>query len=295
MILITGANGFVGSYLTEQLLKLDWPVCATGKGDCRLPSSVNGRELYYEMLDFTDPFAVHDLVEKLKPSIIVHAGAMGKPDECETNQWAAHQVNVEGTIHLAQNAKEIGARLLFLSTDFVFNGETGMYTESDPLAPVNFYGRTKLEAEMAVQEFAGSWSIVRTVLVYGSPREGRPNLLSILREKLMKAEGYRVVDDQFRTPTYVGDLVDGIVKMIEKNSDGLFHLCGDELMTPYDMACRAARFWKLPVDLIQRVSTSDLQHPAARPVKTGLSIEKAVRELGFAPRNLEQGLLAMDN
>ncbi|MEJ0106899.1 MAG: sugar nucleotide-binding protein [Bacteroidota bacterium] len=95
MVLITGANGFLGYYLTGELLKKEYKVIATGKGGCRLPYINNSLFTYTEM-DFTDPFAVHDVFEKYKPSIVVHAGAMSKPDECELNQWECYIVNVEG-------------------------------------------------------------------------------------------------------------------------------------------------------------------------------------------------------
>lgn len=293
MILITGANGFIGSYLTESLHRSGLDVCATGRGAGRLPAVQEGKSWNYRELDFTDPFAVHDIIEDLNPSVIVHCGAMGKPDECEQQQWLAWQTNTEATLALAQHAVERKAYLLFVSTDFVFDGQEGFYAEEAPLNPVNFYGRTKVEAEEAVTQLADNWGIVRTVLVYGAPRTGRSNLLSILQQKLQRGESYRVVNDQFRTPTYVEDLVEGMRVMIEKRSQGIFHLSGEEAMTPYDMAIRAAKYWQLPTSLVEPVSTAALQHPAARPVRTGLQIEKAKSLLGFRPRTLEEGLQAI--
>ena len=98
-VLITGANGFLGYYLIQELLAKDFEVIATGKGSCRLPFSHSNKFFYAEM-DFTDPFAVHDVFEKYKPEIVVHGGAISKPDECELNQWQAYLVNVEGTVQL---------------------------------------------------------------------------------------------------------------------------------------------------------------------------------------------------
>lgn len=293
MVLITGANGFIGSYLTESLHRSGLDVCATGRGEGRLPAMVAGRKLLYRELDFTDPFAVNDMIAELSPSVIVHCGAMGKPDECEQQQWLAWQTNTEATVTLAQHAAERKAYLLFVSTDFVFDGKEGFYREDAPLNPVNFYGRTKVEAEEAVAQFANNWGIVRTVLVYGAPRAGRSNLLSILHQKLQQGESYRVVNDQHRTPTYVEDLVEGMRLMIAQRSQGIFHLSGAEAMTPYEMAIRAAQFWELPTSLIEPVATADLQHPAARPGRTGLQIDKATTLLGYRPRTLEDGLRSM--
>lgn len=105
---------------------------------------------------------------------------------------------------------------LFVSTDFVFDGETGTYTEADIPNPVNFYGKTKAEAEDAVKEYDYEWAIVRTSLVYGQPIGGRSNLLTVVQQKLNNGEKYKVVNDLVRTPTYVEDLAAGIVSIIEK-------------------------------------------------------------------------------
>jgi dTDP-4-dehydrorhamnose reductase len=125
-ILITGANGFIGYYIVEQLLAKKLSVIATGKGVCRLPFThdLNFRWL---SMDFTDPFSIHDVFENVKPDVIVHAGAMSKPDECEMDQMKAYLVNVEGTVQLLINSEDIHSFFIFLSTDFVFDGERGMY------------------------------------------------------------------------------------------------------------------------------------------------------------------------
>jgi dTDP-4-dehydrorhamnose reductase len=289
MILLTGANGFLGYYLAHQLLEKGYDVLATGKGECRLPFA-NDPHFTYLSLDFTNPYAVHDAFEKYQPSTVVHAGAMSKPDECELNQWQSYLVNVEGTLHLLSNAAEYKSFFVFVSTDFVFDGEKGMYSETDEPAPVNFYGKTKLEAEDAVREYEYEWAIVRTVLVYGKPISGRSNIITIVKEKLEKGEEYRVVDDQVRTPTYVGDLAAGIIAIIEKRAGGVWHLSGKDVMTPYQMACETAAVLGLDSSLIKRVTAADFSQPAKRPPKTGFVIDKAKTELGYDPLSFAEGL-----
>jgi dTDP-4-dehydrorhamnose reductase len=291
-ILITGANGFLGYYLTGQLLQKNMKVIATGKGDCRLPF-LNDSNFLYEQMDFTDPFAVHDVFEKYKPGIVVHGGAISKPDECEQDQWQAYLVNVEGTVTVLLNAAEQKSFFIFLSTDFVFDGKKGMYKEDDEPAPVNYYGKTKLEAEEAVKEYEHDWAIVRTVMVYGRPILSRGNILSIVKEKLEKGEPYKVVDDQVRTPTYVEDLAAGIVSIMEKKAKGIYHLSGKDVMTPYQMAGKTADFLGLDQTLIKRVTSADFSQPAKRPAKTGLNIDKARNELGFEPLSFEEGVKKM--
>jgi dTDP-4-dehydrorhamnose reductase len=288
-ILITGANGFIGYYLCEQLLAKHHTVVATGKGDCRLPFGAE-TGFFYESMDFTDPFNVHDVFEEHKPDAVIHAGAMGKPDECEQNQWLAYTVNTEGTITLLLNAEEHKSFFLFISTDFVFDGERGMYGEDDIPAPVNFYGKSKLEAEEAVKEYEYEWAIARTVLVYGKPQLGRSNLLTIVKEKLEKGEAYNVLDDQVRTPTYVEDLARGIVTMIEKNATGIYHLSGEDILTPYQMAIKTADYLGLDPSLVKRVTAAEFSQSAKRPLRTGFVIDKAKKDLGFQPLSFNEGL-----
>lgn len=288
-ILITGANGFLGYYLVQLLLQKGFYVTATGRGPCRLPFA-NKKNFQYSEMDFTDPFAIHDVFEKIKPRVVVHAGALSKPDECETDQMKAYLINVEGTVQLLINAEDLKSFFIFLSTDFVFDGERGMYSEDDKPGPVNYYGRTKLEAEEAVKEYKYDWAIVRTVLVYGKNHSGHSNILKIVKEKLEKGEEYNVVNDQVRTPTYVEDLAQGIVSIIEKKATGIFHLSGDDILTPYEMAIRSAEYLKLNSSGLKKVTAASFSQPAKRPLKTGFAIDKARIELGYEPISFEEGL-----
>jgi len=250
-------------------------------------------------MDFTDPFAVHDVFEKTRPEVVVHAGAMSKVDECELNQWDCYLANVEGTLSVLLNAAEYRSHFIFVFTDFVFDGEKarpddpvglGMYRENDEPNPINFYGKTKLEAEEAVKEYEFDWAIVRTVLVYGKPLTGKGNILTVVKEKLENGESYSVVDDQLRTQTYVEDLAAGIVSIVEKRAKGIYHISGKDMLTPYQIACIVADYLGLDKTLIKKVTAADFTQPAKRPPKTGFNIEKARKELGFEPMNFKEGL-----
>jgi dTDP-4-dehydrorhamnose reductase len=288
-ILVTGANGFLGYYLIKNLLSKHYVVIATGIGPCRLPFT-NTNFTYTEM-DFTDPFRVHDVFEQYKPTIVVHAGAMTKPDDCENDQWKAYVTNVEATLTLLMNAEEQKAHFIFISTDFVFSGnDEGFYKEDDAHAPVNFYGKTKSEAEEGVREYQGLWSIVRTVLVYGNPATGKGNLLTVVKDHLSNGKMYSVFNDQVRTPTYVEDLAEGIAAIIEGKHPGIFHLSGEDVLTPYDMAMQTAAYLHLDTSLLKEVTAAELVQVAKRPAKTGLNIEKAKRILNYKPRSFAEGL-----
>jgi dTDP-4-dehydrorhamnose reductase len=150
-VLITGANGFLGYYLTRALLEKGYTVIATGKGSSRLNFGDKDNFTYREM-DFTEPFQVHDVFGQYRPDVVIHAGAISKVDECELDQWEAYRANTEATVSLLVNAEEYKSFFVFVSTDFVFDGEKGMYREDDEPHPINFYGKTKEEAEEAVKE-----------------------------------------------------------------------------------------------------------------------------------------------
>lgn len=288
-VLITGANGFLGHYLTELLLKKGYEVIATGKGGSRLFFS-GYSNFYYEEMDFTDIKAVQRVFAKHRPEKVVHAGAISKPDECELNKPLAFNINVSGTENLLKAAADGESHFIFVSTDFVFDGKKGMYTESDIPSPVNYYGQTKLEAEMAVKTYSGRWSIVRTVLVYGKPVSGRDNILTRVKHKLERGEEYAVVNDQVRTPTYVEDLALGINLVLDRKAEGIYHIAGKDRMTPYEMAVCTANYLGLNAGLLRKVTAADFTEPARRPLRTGFVIDKAIIDLGYQPLSFEEGL-----
>ncbi|GAA4330172.1 SDR family oxidoreductase [Flaviaesturariibacter amylovorans] len=286
-VLITGANGFVGNYLSEYLAATS-TVLATGKGDCRFSFSVPA--LTYAPLDITDREAVATLIDAFKPRCIVHCAALSKPDQCETDRPFADTVNVSGTRNLLEAAARHGAHFVFLSTDFVFDGESGFYREEDAVAPVNYYGETKVRAEALVREYPFSWAIVRTVLVYGAPRLNRDNLLTMVAKALREGKPLHIFNDQVRTPTYVEDLVRGIVKIVETGATGTWHLSGADVRTPYEMAVETARHLGLDERLITPVDEHSFAQPARRPPKTGFDISKAKSELNYTTTSFVDGL-----
>ena len=288
-VLLTGANGFLGYYLAELLLHHGHDVIATGRGECKLPFQQN-TSFHYVVMDFTDPYRVHDVFQHYQPEAVIHSGAMTRVDDCEIHQWDAYVSNVEGTLNLLSNAEELRCPFIFISTDFVFDGSRGLYTEKDQPSPVNFYGKTKWEAEQAVMEYPYEWSIVRTVHIYGEPKNGNLNFLYILKTKLENGDSYLVVTDQYRTPTYVGDLARGVVAILEKKAGGLFHISGKDLVTPFEMATKAARLLGLDQHLIKPVTSLTFTQPGKRPPRTGFVIDRARRELDFEPVSFEEGL-----
>jgi len=289
-ILITGANGLLGQHLVQELLNQQFMVVATGKGECRLPFEPS--DLFrYRPLDITDEFNVEQVMEEERPDVIVHAAAMTQVDECEQNPELCEKINVYGTTQLLVDAEAHSRHFIYVSTDFVFDGLNGQYSEDDDLRPVNFYGFSKMQAEAIMHTSEIPWAIVRTCLVYGNPLQGtRSNIISWVKNSLQEGKPIKVVSDQFRTPTYVGDLAKGILQLIQQKATGIWHISGKDQLTPYDMALKTADHFSLDKSLITEVTANSFTQPARRPPKTGFNISKAEKELGYRPLSFEEGL-----
>lgn len=289
-ILVTGANGLLGQVLIKDLVDKKYTVVATGKGPSRLLMAALDNYSYKDV-DITNGPDIEKFILAEQPSLIVHAAAMTNVDQCELNKQDCYNVNVTATRFILDAAKVIKARFIFVSTDFIFDGSSGPYTEADEPSPVNYYGGTKLVAEKAVMESGLHWAIARTILVYGvAPGTGRTNIVSWVKQSLENSSPIKMVTDQFRTPTFVHDLSKGIALMIEKNVSGIYHLSGEEQMTPYEMAIETARFFGLNENLISKSLSPDIKQPAVRPPRTGFNITKAKKELGYAPNSFREGL-----
>ncbi len=289
-ILLTGANGLVGQALVERLsAEPEVDLLATGR-DAK-PRFTTG-SCGYTPLDITDDDAVRRLFVDFAPSVVINCAAVTKVEDGEANREACWNVNVDAVAALGQRCKVQGARLVQLSTDFVFDGSSGPYDERDRPDPINFYGRSKWASENAVRA-AGlrRWTIVRTALGFGTGTNlTRSNFGLWLTERLQQGILTEVCTDQIRTPTYIPDLADGIARAIRLGKNGLYHLAGREIISVFDFARRLAERFDLDPALITPTTTDVLHPDAPRPLRTGLLILKAETELGYKPRALDDAL-----
>ena len=293
-VLITGANGLLGQHLVKLLIdSTNYMITATGKGVSRLPFNATN-QFNYVSLDITNGVEVAAFIARDRPDIIIHTAAITQVDECEQNPIHCWNTNVTATRFLLGAAEIAGAAFIYISTDFIFDGIAGPYLESDLPGPVNYYGSSKLGAEKSVMESKLPWCIIRTVLVYGNILVGnRSNMVSWVQNNLAQGKAIQVVSDQWRTPTYVEDLAKGILLAIENKAKGIYHISGEELLTPYDMAMATAAYLALDINLIEKVTASIFVQAAKRPAKTGFIIDKAKNELGFRPLSFKEGLKKM--
>jgi dTDP-4-dehydrorhamnose reductase len=253
-----------------------------------LPSYNN---LTYYNIELTDVRNVENLFDLTRPDAVIHTAAMSKPDECAANPSLCNANNIEATGHLLDAATKVGTQhFVYLSTDFIF-GEGGPHAEDDIPAPLNLYGASKLEAEALVNNATLNATIVRPVFMYGPVWENlRPSFIQWVAGKLKNGEPIKVVTDQARTPTYIGDLCWGIRKIINDQVTGTFHLAGKDIVSPYDMAVAVAKHLNLPLGLIEPVTASTFPEPVKRAQRSGLKIDKAVSMLGYAPHSFAEAL-----
>ncbi len=289
-ILITGSNGLLGQKLVGLLAQqAGVEVVATSRGPNKLAGLYP--DARFVALDVTDAAQVRSVLAQEKPTHLIHTAAMTNVDECELNQDACWEQNVMAVAHLVAACAEHEVHLTHLSTDFIFSGEAGPLTETAEPNPVNFYGHSKLAAEHLVQASAGHWAIARTVLVYGVAHEyGRTNIVVWVRDSLRAGKSIKVVTDQWRTPTLAEDLAQGCWLLARQAAQGIYHLSGDELLTPYAMALRVADYFGLDKTLIEKVTASTFSQPARRPARTGFYIDKARQELGYQPHTFGEGI-----
>lgn len=280
-VLITGASGLLGSALMG---KFGFSRSVVGTfGSRPRPGLVP--------LDVTDPAAVERLVEEARPAIIVHAAAQANVDGCEINRNEAYRANVIGTENVARAAARIGALMVFFSSDYVFDGEAGPYSEGDPPGPVNYYGWTKLQGERAVIESEADSILVRTSSVFGPDPEGR-NFLVRLVNALGRGEPFKVPGDQYSTPTLADNLAEAVVELVRSRHTGIYHVAGTDWLSRHTLALMAARLFGMDQELIVPVSSDELGQPATRPLRAGLKVDKVILGAGVKLMGAEDSLLA---
>jgi len=293
-VVVIGSNGLLGQTLVNKLHEnTEFSLCAMASGSNR---NTKTPELSYFEIDLTDFKSIKIQLNLLEPDFIINALAMTNVDACETDKETCDLINVNFVEQLAKISYELEVHLIHISTDFIFDGEKGMYLETDLPNPVNYYGLSKLKSEKIIQEFLENYTILRTILVYGKVANmKRSNIVLWVKKSLENREIIRVVDDQYRMPTYVGSLADACLLAINQKAKGIFNISGSEILSIYDLAIQIADFYKLPKSLIRSIASTNLKQEAQRPPKTGFVLEKAVHKLGFKPLTFLEGLILFQN
>jgi dTDP-4-dehydrorhamnose reductase len=249
------------------------------------PLKIDGCETYH--MDMTKNV---DLIRSLKPQYIVLTAAMTNVDACEANRPGAWKANALGPKCVALAARDIGAKLIYVSTDYVFDGDRGMYREDDPTSPINYYGDSKLAGERFVRENCPDSVIARTSVLYGQ-NPVRHNFVTWAVDEMKKGNKINIVNDQYTSPTLSSNLADTILGI--RDQTGVFHTCGSERINRYDFSTKIARAFCLDESLVNPISSNQLSWKARRPMDSSLDTSKV--SLFAKPLNVEEGLKAMVN
>ena len=278
-ILITGAFGQLGTSLRNILS--DQSILAAG-----IMIPVEEKDGCTE-LDITEPNQVHETISLFQPDVIVHLAAMTDVDDCELDPELAFDVNVHGTEHLLNN---FSGRFIYISTDYVFDGNDGPYREKDEVNPLSVYGRTKFYGEDLVQQSDTNWVILRSNVVFSFKERTKASFMDWVVDSLKNRQSITVVNDQWNNPTWTIDLARIISRIIDHEIQGLYHYGGRDLLNRFAFAEMIAETFKLDRTLIEPIDTASLNQLAKRPLKSGLRPEKIEIDLGVEALPLQKAL-----
>ncbi len=293
-LLVVGSTGLVGSKIASLAHAYEFETYNTHNArPSHFPNSAK--------LDITDLEATLALVAKIHPLAIINVAALTNVDYCETHKEEAERVNVGGPRNLARAAQQNSSRLVHVSTDSVFDGTRGRYTEDDLPNPINYYSKTKLESETSVSQLS-SYAISRPSVVYGwhvraggtpSGSTKAMNFGMFVLDKLGKSELLRAIRDQYNSPTFADNLAHALLRLARLTENGIFHTAGRSCLNRYEFALELARTFGYPPDLVQPVSSSEFDQVAQRPKNCCLRVEKAEKTLKMRFLTAQEGLMEM--
>jgi len=292
-VLITGSNGLLGQKLIYQLIGYpEYLVFATSRGENR---TLTKKRYEYIPLDITDEQEIQETFDYVQPDIVINAAAMTNVDACEDDKEECWKLNVDAVQLIVNACEKYNSHLIHVSTDFIFDGISGPYSEDSEPNPLSYYGESKLAAEEIVKKSSCKWAIARTVLVYGVvDNMSRSNIVLWAKGALESGKEITVVDDQFRTPTLAEDLAHGCILIAQNGAKGIYNISGDDYMCIIDLVKRVAKYYELDENLVKPIKSSSLNQKASRPPKTHLLLDKAKKELGYKPSSFEEGLSILD-
>jgi dTDP-4-dehydrorhamnose reductase len=285
-ILIIGSNGMLGQRLSQFFhsntnIEL---LCTSAEDESFI------KDIPYKKLDITQKNQVRQIILDFFPDYVINTAAFTNVDKSESEKETAWKVNVNGVENIALYAWTMDAHLIHISTDYIFDGKKGPYSETDKPNPIGYYGRSKLAAENSIRTSGVRFSIIRTNILYGPVKYGRADFVKWVIDSLKESKIIKIVTDQIGNPTFIDDLVQAISKIIEFRKEGIYNIGGAEFLSRFDFTTRIAKFFNLDTTLIYPILTEELKQPAPRPLKSGLVTLKADTELGFKAHSIEETL-----
>lgn len=272
--LVTGSNGLVGSRIVRVLEARGHEVVRLTRADVELSNAKS----------------VQNAIERVRPALIFNPAAMTEVDKCEADKERAFRDNVVAPTNLAVAARTVGAHLVHVSTDYVFDGVDGPYREDDAPSPRGVYATTKRQGEVAVEAMARNFAIARTAVVYGWPQAARTNFGAWLYGALSQKNEARLFEDQFVSPSLADNVAEMLVELGERKLTGTWNIAGAEVVSRVELGhafCDAFGFDK---GLVVPTKLAALNLASPRPLHSGLVVEKAQRELETKPLGIVEQL-----
>ncbi|TAK57904.1 MAG: dTDP-4-dehydrorhamnose reductase [Bacteroidetes bacterium] len=290
-VLLTGCNGLVGQKLAELFIQCNtFELIMTSRNE---QSPFEDEKLMYRQLDITNKKMVRTVLDEIEPEVIINAAAIADVDACERDRASAWQTNAAGVENLAHSAKIVGASIVQISTDYIFDGKSGPYEEEDRANPINYYGKTKLAAENILRTSGISYTILRTSFLYGAGFETKSNFPLRVIEALDAGEQVKAPDDQFSNPTLANDVAYGALRILETKKSGIYNIAGPTWLNRYEFAQLIATEFGYDKKKIVPVKMSSHKLLAPRPLKSGFVTLKATVDLGLTTTSIEQGLMML--
>jgi dTDP-4-dehydrorhamnose reductase len=282
-VLVTGGSGLLGGNLATLMADKFSVHSIVHKHPAKFETS------QVHKLDITKCNDIVYLVEKIKPAYIIHTAALTNVDYCEVNKDEAWLLNVEGTRNIIHAAEKTKSKLIYISTDSVFDGKKGMYTEEDSLNPLNFYAFTKFEGEKLLRKSNLSFVIIRTN-IYGWNMQKKLSLAEWMFSSLRENRKLTLFYDVFFTPILVNNLSDVIMEILEKDICGVFHIAGSERCSKFQFGLSLAQIFDLDTNLIEPISLSNKPPIAKRPLDSSLCTKKIASKIKTKLLNVKEGL-----
>jgi len=279
--LVTGSAGLVGQQVVKDLSKSNQVFSCYNESKPEYGDSVKMDLKNYEMIS--------SVLTEIKPDVVIHLGAMTGVDLCEKEKTSASEINTKATEIIAKECSKLNSFLVYVSTDYVFDGNFGMYKEDDVANPLGFYGKSKLEGEKAVQNFSTNWCIARTSTPFGLHPTKKSFPMWVI-ENLQKQKQIDVLIDQFTSPTYIPNLSRMLIEISERRITGIIHAAGASKISRYQMASMVSDKLNLDGTLLKQISMRKMKWVAQRPKDSSLDVSRASSILNEKPQKIDQSL-----
>ncbi|MFL5321794.1 MAG: dTDP-4-dehydrorhamnose reductase [Myxococcaceae bacterium] len=282
---VTGANGLVGSRLCTLLASRGHEVVGLSRG----PRRAEGN-FAYASVDLTNGEQIARALKEARPEVVINPAASTDVDGCEKDPASAFAVNVDAVHHLARTSKELGAHLVHVSTDYVYDGDHGPYTEGDLPNPRGNYAITKFAGELAARIHLPNCTIARTAVVYGWPQAAKPNFGSWVVTTLSSGQTIKLFEDQFVSPSLADNVAEMLAELGERKLPGLFHTAGSDVVDRVTFGRAVCELFGFDPKLITPTKLKDLKLASPRPLHSGLNVSKARETLAAKPLPLSEAL-----